>query len=269
MFHETYTLFLDSSLFANNISVASKFLKNYKISLKKNKYKEATKIAKEFTELVEEHIDITARDVRWCGMRLREKKLYLESILIFDAASSLSKKIENPEEKLEMIRFCVQGMKRTNEEMIEDDAGMKVVMREYVIPLMRNKLSQVMTSSSVSKQYKCLEVSWVLHYIEWSHYLVDQLNEQEQTQREAIRGMDEVFGENKIKYWVYGVLLHNLGTVCHKTTRYEEAASFYKQAIDAHKAATDYDDEEERKRNIELNIRNLSNISQKPKCLVM
>jgi len=96
------------------------------------------------------------------------------------------------------------------------------------------------------------------------------LKEREQTQREALKRMDEVFGENKIKHQVYGVLLNNLGYVCDNTSRYEEAASFFKQAIDAYKAATDYDgDEEERKRDIELSENNLRRVQQTIKCLVM
>jgi len=99
--------------------------------------------------------------------------------------------------------------------------------------------------------------------------LVDQLKESEQTLREGLKRMDEVFGENKIKHQIYGTLLHNLGVVCEYTSRYEEAASFYKQAIDAYKAATDYGgDEEERKGDIELSENNLRIVQQKIKWLV-
>jgi len=78
--------------------------------------------------------------------------------------------------------------------------------------------------------------------------------------------MHEVFGENKIKHRVYGLLLNNLGAVCEDTSRYEEAASFYKQAIDAKKAATDYPGgEEERKRDIELSDNNLRRVQLKIK----
>jgi len=69
--------------------------------------------------------------------------------------------------------------------------------------------------------------------------------------------MDEVFDENKIKHRVYGVLLHNLGFVCSMTSRYEEVASFFKRTIDAAKAATDFDGDELRKRNMELSESNL------------
>ena len=210
------------------------------------------------TGLIENNIDTTAEDMMLFGRKLREDKLFLESILILDAASTLSTKIENPENKLEMIRFCVHGVRWTNEAMIEEDPGMKVVVKDYLIPLMHDKLHDIDSTSSVSEQYKCLQVSWVLHYIECSQYLVDQLKEQEQTLREGLKRMHEVFGENKIKYQVYGYFLNNLGRVCGNMSRYEEAASFFKQAIDACKAATDYDGGEEgRKRYIELSENNL------------
>jgi len=153
--------------------------------------------------------------------------------------------------------------------MIEEDPGMKVVVKDHVIPLMYDKLHEIESTSSVSEQYKCLQVSWVLHYIELSQSLVDQLKECEQTQREGLKRMHEVFGENKIEHRVYGTFLHNLGYVCENTSRYEEAASFYKQAIDARKAATDYPGgEEKRKRDIKLSENNLRRVQQKIKWLV-
>jgi len=259
-------LLSDSSALPSNISVAQNFFKTYKNFIKSRKYEEATKTKTELTDLVENNIDTTAEDMRSFGIKLRGDKRFLESILIFDSASTLSKKIENPENELKMIRFCVEGMMNTNEAMIEEDPDMKLVVKDYVIPLMRYKLHYIDSTSSVSEQYKCLQVSWVLHYIEFSQGRVDQLKEAEQTQREALKRMHEVFGENKIKHQVYGTLLHNLGYVCDDTSRYEEAASFFKQAIDAFKAATDYDgDEEERKRDIEQSENNLRIVQQKIK----
>jgi len=190
--------------------------------------------------------------------KLQKDKLFLESILIFDVASNLSKKIKNPEEKLKMIQFCVNGMVNINQAMNGQGRDKKMIVRGHVIPLMRGMLHDIESTSSVSEQYKCLKVSWILHFLEMSQWLVGQLKECEQTQREGLKRLNEAFGENKIKHRVYGHLLHNLGVVCHNTSRYEEAAWFYKQAIDAKKAANDYDgDEEGRKRNIELSERNL------------
>jgi len=256
----------DSSALPSNISVAQNFFETYKNFVKSRKYEEATKIKTELTDLVENNIDTTAWDMESFGIKLRKDKLFLDSILIFDAASTLSKKIENPEKKLGVIRFCVKGMMSTNQAMIEEDSDMKVVVKDYVIPLMHDKLHDIDSTSSVSEQYKCLQVSWVLHYIEFSQLLVDQLKAAEQTQREGLKRMHEVFGENKIKHEVYGQFLNNLGLVCHKTSRYKEAASFFKQAIDAYKATTDYDGEEEkRKRDIEWSERNLKRVQRKIK----
>ena len=256
----------DSSALPSNISVAQNFFETYKNSIKSRKYEEATKIKTQLTDLVENNIDTTAKDMKLFGIKLRKDKLFLESILIFDSASTLSKIIKNPENKLKIIQDCVDGMKRTNIAMIEEHPDMKEVVKDHVIPLMHDKLHYIDSTSSVSEQYKCLQVSWVLHYIEFSQGRVDQLKEAEQTQREALKRMHEVFGENKIKHQVYGTLLHNLGYVCDDTSRYEEAASFFKQAIDAFKAATDYDgDEEERKRDIEQSENNLRIVQQKIK----
>jgi len=260
------SLLSDSSALPSNISVAQNFFKTYKNFIKSRKYEEATKTKTELTDLVENNIDTTAKDMGSFGIKLRGDKRFLESILIFDSASTLSKKIENPEKKLRMIEFCVARMKNTNKAMIEEDPDMKLVVKDYVLPLMRYKLHYIDSTSSVSEQYKCLEVSWVLHHIEFSQGRVDQLKEREQTQREGLKRMHEVFGENKIKHQIYGVFLHNLGVVCNNTSRYEEAASFYKQAIDAKKAAADYGgDEEERKRSIELSENNLRRVQQKIK----
>ena len=256
----------DSSALPSNISVAQNYFETYKNFIKSRKYEKATKIKTELTDLIENNIDTTGEDMRLFGEKLREdKKLFLESILILDSASTLSKKIENPENKL-MIQDCVDEMRWTNQAMIEEDPDMKEVVKDYVIPLMHDKLHDIESTSSVSEQQKCLQVSWVLHYIEFSQLLVDQLKEREETLREGLKLMDEVFGENKIKHRVYGHLLHSLGLVCSNTSRYEEAASFYKQAIDAKKAATDYrGGEEKRKRHIELSENNLRIVQLKIK----
>jgi len=263
-------LLSDSSALPGNISVARNFFKTYKNSIKSKKYEEATKIKTELADLIENNIDTTAEDMMLFGEKLQEDKLFFESILIFHSASILSKNIKNPENKLEMIRFCVYGMMRTNEAMIGEDPDMKVVVKDYVIPLMHDQLHDIESTSSVSEQWKCLRVSWVLHYIECSQRLVDQLKECEKTLREGLKRMDEVFGENKIKHRVYGYLLNNLGAVCDNTSRYEEAATCYKQVIDAFKAATDYrDGDEEMKQDIALSENNLRRVQQKIKCSVM
>jgi len=92
--------------------------------MKSKKYEEATKIKTELTDLIENNIDATANNMMLFGRKLRKDKRFLESILIFDSASTLSEKIENPENKLQMIQDCVHGMMLTNEVMIEDDPDM-------------------------------------------------------------------------------------------------------------------------------------------------
>jgi len=264
-----FSLLSDSSALPSSISVAQSFFKAYKNSVENKEYEEATKIKTQLTDLIENNIDTAVKDMRLFGRKLRKDKLFLEAILIFDAASTLCKKIKNPEEKLKMIHFCGGQLKEINKAMIAEDPNMKVIVKDYVIPLMRDMLHDIESTPSVSEQYKCLKVSRVLHYIEWSQMLVDELKEREQTQREGLKRMDEVFGENKIKYQTYGLLLNNLGVVCNMTSRHEEAASLYKQAIDAKKAANDYDGgEEERKRDIERSEKNLRGV-RKIKCFVM
>jgi len=268
-------LLSDSSALPGNISVAQKFFKIYKNSIKSRKYEEATNIKTVLTDLVENNIDTTAENMCLFGIKLQEDKLFLESILIFDAASTLSKKIKIPEYKLELIQCCVHGMTWTNAVMIEKDPDMKVVVKDYVLPLMHDKLHYMESTSSVSEQWKCLQVSWVLACIGCSQRLVDQLKEAEEKLGEGLKRMDEGFGENKIKRKIYGDLLNSLGDVCNDMSRYKEAASFYKQAISAKKAATGYDGDEEvrklsielreKKRDIERTENNLRRVQQKIK----
>lgn len=248
-----------------NISAAPEVLKNYNISLKNKKFEEAKKATSELVQLMSKHIDTTAEDVRIFGEKLRDDKCFVESIMMFDASSILSEKINKPEEKLEKIEVCVYEMKRSNAAMISDDVDMKVIVKGYVIPLMHDKLRKMERTSSVSEQHKCLQMTWVLHHIEFCHKLVDQLKECERTQKEGIQRMNQVFGQDKIKHRVYGHLLNNLGTLCHSTSRYDEAVSFYRQSIVARKAATDYRDEEARKKDITRCEENLRNAQEKTK----
>jgi len=253
------------SALPSNISVAQSFFETYKDSIKNKNYEEATQIKAKLIDLVANNIDTTAEDMRNFGEKLREKKLFLEAILIFDASSTLSLKIEDAQRKLKMIQFCVQGIKETIIAMIREDVHTKVVVKDHVIPLMRDKLHDIDSTPSVNEQKKCLQVSWVLHRIEFSQMLIEQLKEREQTLREGLKRLDEVLGENKIKHRIYGHLLNNLGNACDMTSRHEEAASFFEQSIDAKKAATDYDSDEERKGDIELSEKSLSIVQQNMK----
>jgi len=161
----------DPSTLPSNISVVQYFFETYKYFIKSRNYEEATKIKTELADLIENNIDTTARDIMFFGKKLQEDKRFLESMLIFDAASTLSKKIKIPAEKMNIIRFCVLGMMWTSKAMIEEDPAMKVVVKDYVIPLMHYKLHDIESTSSVSEQYKCLHVSWILQHIEWSQIL--------------------------------------------------------------------------------------------------
>jgi len=86
------SLFSDSSTLPSNISAAQKLLKSCKNFLKTRKYEEATKTRTDLTDLIQNIIDTTAEDMKSLAIKLRENKPFLESILIFDAASTLSKK---------------------------------------------------------------------------------------------------------------------------------------------------------------------------------
>jgi len=257
-----------SSALPGTVRDAPKLLKKCKTSLQTKKYEDATNVAAELTRLIGKYIDTTAEDVRLFGKSLRYDECFLESIVVLAVASALSKTIKNPAEKLQQVQICAGEIKNTNKAMIDDDANSKVIVKEYALPLMRGDLRHVENMTAASEQNRCLAESWILHRIELSLHLVGELPEQEQTLLDALKRMDEVFGQGKDKYQIYGHLLNNLGYVFHQTCRHEAAAWYFKQSASAVKVAIDYDDEKERKQDVQQSERNFRRAQKKTDQLV-
>jgi len=237
--------FSDSSALPGNAHGARNALKKYKAFVKNRNYDEAKAMATKITVFIKRHIDATPYDVRSFGIKLRQEKLLLESMAIFESALNMSQNISKPEEKFQMIEKCVEQMKETIHAMYLDD--MEDIVRLY-LPAMRLLMRQINTTSQLNDVAKCYLVSRVLYYIGWSERWARQLGEREQTLEVAISSMDDVFGKHADRYWVYGELLRDLGYVRYYSSSYEEAASLFQRSIDALKAAKDVEDFDEWKR---------------------
>ncbi|XP_078486382.1 uncharacterized protein LOC144744891 [Ciona intestinalis] len=127
--------------------------------------------------------------------------------------------------------------------MLSRDKGLKPIVRTQVIPLMRDMREMIRRSDDVSEEDRCLQEVWCLYRIEYSEYLVDDLDSREKTGKEAIAMMDSVFKERARKYSVYGYCLHNLGYLYKRTSRPSAACKYFHKAITAFGKAEDITDD--------------------------
>lgn len=254
---ESVFCFFETSLFASDavslpesVEEVPLLLMNYKISMKTENYDGARAIMRDLIQIVEDRIDVAPNEVQFFGIELQRKKLFLEAIAVLEVAMAMFEKHPLPETKINSVRWCLRCLSDTNIEMIRGVSSMKEVMKHYTIPLMREMCSHMEDTASLSELYKCLEVSWALYYIQYNQGLVDDERHQEQALRKAIADMGNVFGNFVGRNRVYGALLYDLGSVSVRNSRFEEAAALFKQALDAHNTATDWENEEEKKTNI-------------------
>lgn len=181
------------------------------------------------------------------GKKLLRDHDIVGSVAVFAAAATVCENGEQTAHSVQVITQCVEAMREANVAMVQDASCLKEIVKDFVIPLMRQKMLYIKSSSSVSEYHKCLNLASVFLDIAHCEGLSNQLNEQEQTLIEAKQTMDDVFGNLAVKQKIYGNVLNNLGCAYYHKSLFREAASFFEQAIEANKAATDFGDEKRRK----------------------
>nr|CAB3260945.1 uncharacterized protein LOC100176394 [Phallusia mammillata] len=117
------------------------------------------------------------------------------------------------------------------------------IVRNHVIPLMRDMILQIRDLQIIEKIRCAMEV-WCLHSIALSQLYIEDKASRETTIKLGLELMETKFGDESSKYLVYGHLLNNLGLVCGETSRFKEAIECYTKAIEAYKKAEDFTEEE-------------------------
>jgi len=260
-----FTFSSDISTLSRITGKATQLLIKYKNVLKQSDFEKAAEIKTELHALMKTQVDADPRNMRAFAENLREKKSYFKSLAVFDVAAVLSTDLKPPKESMSNMERCVQGMMSTCVQMLQEDATMKVLVRDHVIPLMRNALHLIDETRQASKKCRCLYMSWVLAHIEYSQFAAGLLEERERTLRKAISEMKDVFGSVVIKDHgrLFGRLVHNLGHVCQSTSRFNEAATLFTNAANAFKAAVDYTEEQERERDLKISEKSLKKVRRK------
>ena len=211
------------------------YLEAYDEMVKEGNFEEALKFKTKISLLVKNRISATPEDVLHYGKTLRQNKRFTKSFAIFDVACELSEKQETPNKCLETIKLCVREMMVSSQILIANDGTAEKIVRKHVIPLMHENVSQMENILNADEKCQTFEVSTALHYIDWCENLVG-MEQREKTLQTAVERMKATFKNNfsDEQSLLFGALLHNSGKVCESDSRPEEAASFYKQAMQAH-----------------------------------
>ena len=219
-----------------------------KIHLGKHEHEKAKALAAELGQLLQTHADLSPNEIRKYGEQLQENELHLESIVFLTAAAGLAAKLEGEEEKIKEMEQCGAGMMTACTSMVVQNSDTKRIVKDHVIPLMRDNLSQITREAPARATTDCPEVTCARQYISMCERLVSPWTEHELKLRADITRLNDSHGDDGGKQQIYGYLLSNLAGVCSRTSRGKEAMSLYEQAIDAYKSATDYDGDEQRRR---------------------
>jgi len=226
------------------------------------KWVEARELQSAVASFIEHVLHTPPEVVRNCAANLQEQEKHLESIALFDAAAFLSRNAGDHVAELKRIRYCIEGMNDANKTVVFADPGAKTIVRDHVIPMMRDHLRR-MRGFAVDTRIKCLEVVLALHCIERSEERAEEWEEAGQTLAVAIKSMDDVFGSDATRYRIYGSLLNNLGHVQERRSQLWDAASLYRRAVQAHKLATNHRSREERRQRIEESRSNLTLVQER------
>ncbi|XP_026689558.2 uncharacterized protein LOC100176394 isoform X1 [Ciona intestinalis] len=206
---------------------------------------EAIRTRAQLKKLLIEKSQTTPHEIKEFADSIRGEGRDMEAILFFQiAAEFYGNKLKAG---LVGIANCCLGVRESIESMLSRDEELKPIVRTHVIPLMQGMRKMIQRSSDVGEEDRCLQEVWCLHRIEYTEYLVNDLDSREKTLKEAIAMMKRVYKKKAGKSEVYGVCLNNLGITYELTSRPSDACQCFREAIAAYAKAEDINDDERAK----------------------
>ncbi|XP_078491091.1 uncharacterized protein LOC108949854 [Ciona intestinalis] len=223
------------------------------------KAEDAIGIKDQLNKLFKEKFHTTPNEIKKIADTIRGEGKDMETILFYQIAAEFYR--NEALAGLVGIANCALGIKESIKAMLSRDEGLKPILRNKVIPLMRDMREMIRQSDGVSEEDRCVQEVLCLHWTEYSEYLIGDINGREKTLKEAIAIMERAFKERAGQYNVYGTCLNNLGVTYLGTSRPNDACQYYLKAIAAYEKAEDINDDQ-RAEKIDGSKRNLERVKK-------
>nr|XP_039248876.1 uncharacterized protein LOC120326621 [Styela clava] len=195
----------------------------------------------------------SADDVEAFATDLISNSAHISAIILLQIASDMYKaRVTSPDDAINRIRLCINKMYQAIKPMIEVGGRSKTIALDYGIEYMTEMLDDIRVIENADPVNKALSESSCLQFIGSIYTLADEYEKSITLFISGLGVLDQQFRSNASKYQIYGLSLHNIGLNHHDLQEYKEADYYYIKAIEAYKNATDYENEADRKKDIEL-----------------
>nr|XP_039253050.1 uncharacterized protein LOC120330239 isoform X2 [Styela clava] len=195
----------------------------------------------------------SADDVKTLAIDLISNSAYIRAIILLRIASDIYKaRTRSPDDVINGIKLCVSKIHDATESLIKAGGRSKIIGVDYGIEYMTEMLDDVRAIENADPVNKAIQEALCCEYIGYNYLLADEEEKSIKIQKNGLEVLEKQFGSNASKYQIYGLLLHNIGVGYYNLGKYAEAESYYIKAIDAYEKASDYENEAEKQKWIEL-----------------
>lgn len=184
------------------------------------------------------------------GHELQRDGLGQESILVYFGAAMMYRNEVYGKVALVGMHGCEARLKEASIRLVATDPGKKQLVKDHVIPLMReitNWMEQVVTDDD---SLKCWKIVFALLAIVCCEDLVGAAPVVEEAYKEVFGRIEKSFPKDASKRWVYAWVFTEKGNLHKKRGDSQNVTNCYKKAIDFYKRAVDVENETWRRERI-------------------
>ncbi|XP_077965659.1 uncharacterized protein LOC144411879 isoform X2 [Styela clava] len=181
---------------------------------------------------------------------------FIPSVVSFYVAAKLHGLNDNKgDQSVIGIYQSVEQIQPVVEKMTEQHS-MKKIVKDHVIPLMRELLEIVQTIKGLSHKVRVEKEAWCLLRIGYCYVYCDEYQEDANINHSAIILIERELEEPQ-RYQIYGRCLNNAGVAYGRMGNIEKAVELYKMSLEAKMNAEDYSSDKAKNKSIEHTRNNL------------
>nr|XP_039255630.1 uncharacterized protein LOC120332447 [Styela clava] len=195
----------------------------------------------------------SADDVKTLAIDLISNSAYIRAIILLRIASDIYKaRTRSPDDVINGIQLCFRKIHDATGPLIKAGGRSKIIGVDYGIEYMTEMLDDIRAIENADPVNKAIQEASCCEYIGYNYNLAGEYEKSIKIQKNGLEVLEKQFGSNASKYKFYGLLLNNIGVGYYNQQKYSEAVSYYIKAIDAYEKASDYGNEAEKQKRIEM-----------------
>lgn len=262
---KAYTMMKRKIDMGRHLIYARHLVSFYNLAMLSKRSEMGAHVRDELLPIVRACANATPDDAEAYAAKLERRERWMPAILFYQIAALLhvSERPTGAREAAAGVTVCCEGVRNTCKSLLKRRPDLKPLVQHHVISVMHEMRTALRRAEVSDAELTCNCEAKCLHCVEYIEGRVGDYESRELTLREAIAMVEGRLGADCKKLGVYSLLLNNLACTFEVRQHYEEACVFYAKAVAAHRAAEDYQSEEQRRADIESSERGMRRATNK------